>query len=253
MKALGCAILCLFFVVLIGQTAPATTQAGKVFESIRADKDQEPTADPDSPFWKGIPEITVSRSVLGPEMKDRHLNAAVRSRWTDQYLYFLFACQYENLTLNEHPDLVKETPHLWEKDVVELYIGADFQHTNRYRELQLSPQGEWLDNDIDSTVRRPGFNGEDKWNSGMSVKARVDEKNKIWYGEMKIPLAAIETTPARPAKVGNEFRVNVYRQDGAGTAAQGRNARTFMAWQPPGVWNPHHPEIFGTLRLAAGR
>ena len=28
-------------------------------------------------------------------------------------------------------------------------------------------------------------------------------------------------------------------------------ARDFLAWQPNGIWNPHHPEKFGRLRLVA--
>jgi len=164
----------------------------------------------------------------------------------------LYAGKYEKLTLNANPQVDKETQRLWEKDVFELYIGADFQHTNLYRELQMSPQGEFLDNNIDSTVARPGYNGEDAWNSGFKVHARVDEKNKIWYGEMQIPIAAID---ARPAKAGNEMRMNMFRQDTPlqplpPTAVDPRSRpRVFMAWQPPGVWNPHHPEKFGTLRL----
>jgi hypothetical protein len=164
----------------------------------------------------------------------------------------LYIGHYQKLTVNAKPDLEKQTPHLWEKDVFELYLGADFEHTNRYRELQISPQGEFLDNDIDSTVRNPGLNGEEAWNSGMKVKARVDEQAKVWMGEMRIPFLAVDTRPAVP---GNTLRINMFRQDTPlapipPSAADPRTRqRDFLAWQPPGVWNPHHPEKFGTLRL----
>ena len=142
-----------------------------------------------------------------------------------------------------------ETPQLWEKDVFEICLGNDFEHTNRYRELQLSPQGEFLDNDIDSTVRRPGFNGEEAWNSGMLVKARIDEQQKIWYGEMKIPWAAFGV---RQPHVGNQLRMNMFRQDNLPAGNPTGRPRAFLAWQPPGVWNPHHPEEFGILQLDEG-
>jgi len=48
-------------------------------------------------------------------------------------VYFLFAGQYERLTLKPDPDLKNETYRLWEKDCFEVYLGADFEHTNRYR------------------------------------------------------------------------------------------------------------------------
>jgi hypothetical protein len=235
---------------MMGQTMPTSAPATQpaVMMSYRAEKDVEPTADAESEFWKGIQGVVMERSVLGPAMPG--FRAQIRSRWTEKNLYFLFIGHYEKLTVNAKPELAKETPHLWEKDVFEVYVGADFEHTNRYRELQMSPQGEWLDNDIDSTVRRPGFNGEEAWNSGFKVKARVDEKEKVWYGEMQIPIGAID---GRPAKAGNEMRVNFYRQDTPlNVNGQTRGGRVFLAWQPPGVWNPHHPEKFGLLRLVDG-
>lgn len=216
----------------------AAAQEKPVFLSYYADEDQEPSADPNSTFWKDLPGVAISHSVLGQEMQQ--FRAEVRSRWTKDNVYFLFAGKYEKLTLKPDPDLVNETFRLWERDCFEVYLGADFEHTDRYREFQMSPQGEFLDLDIDSTRPRPGYNGENLWNSGMKVKARIDESMKIWYGEMKIPIASVD---ARQAKEGNEMRINLYRQDGVNPN------RDFLAWQVTGVWNPHHPEKFGTLRL----
>ena len=219
-------------------TSMSQAQDKGIFLSYYADQAVEPTADPDSAFWKGIQGVVIDKSVLGPAMP--MYRAEVRSRWTSEYVYFLFIGPYQKLTLNSNPDTAKETYRLWEKDCFEVYLGADFEHTNRYREFQMSPQGEFLDLDIDSTRAKPGSNGEDKWNAGMKVKARIDEKNKIWYGEMRIPIAAVDS---RPAQAGHEMRINLYRQDGAPPD------RIFLGWQPPGVWNPHHPEKFGVLKL----
>ena len=187
---LACVLL--FLVSASGQIPP-------VFLSHYSAQDVAPSADPDSAFWKGIAGVAIDHSVLGPEMAQ--FRAEVRSRWTKAYVYFLFAGKYEKLTLKSDPDLKNETYRLWEKDCFEVYLGADFEHTNRYREFQMSPAGEFLDLDIDSTRPRPGYNGENLWNSGMQVKARVDETKKIWHGEMKIPIAAVD---ARPAQEGNE-------------------------------------------------
>ncbi|HEU5406482.1 MAG TPA: hypothetical protein VFU48_01855, partial [Nitrospira sp.] len=107
---------------------------------------------------------------------------------------------------------------------------------------QISPQSEFLDQAIDASVRRPGWGNEHLWNSGMTVKSRIDREKKIWYGEMCIPIASIDQ---RPAAIGNEFRANVYRLQSAG---QGKK-KHFLAWQPTGEWNPHRPKKFGTVRL----
>jgi hypothetical protein len=223
-------------------TSLCLAQDKAVFLSYYADKAVEPTADPDSEFWKGIQGVFIEKSVLGPAMPQSR--AEVRSRWTNEYVYFLFIGPYQKLTLKPNPDTVNETYRLWEKDCFEVYLGADFERTNRYREFQMSPQGEFLDLDIDSNRDEPGFNGEQNWNAGMKVKARIDETKKIWYGEMRMPIAAVDK---RAPKAGNEMRINLYRQDGAPPN------RDFLAWQPPGVWNPHHPEKFGVMRLVSGR
>ncbi len=214
------------------------TQDKPVFLSYYSDISFEPSAKPDSAFWKEIKGVTIERSVLGPVMPE--FRAEVRSRWTKDFLYFLFIGPYQKLTLNPKPNRKKETFRMWEKDCFEVYLGADFEHTNRYREFQMSPAGEFLDLDIDSTRDKPGFNGEQEWDSGMKVKARIDEKKKIWYGEMRIPIMTVDR---RPAQMGNELRINLFRQDGEPPN------RDFLAWQPPMVWNPHHPEKFGILRL----
>jgi len=228
-----------FLVIFLLMIAPARQAQDKtVFLSYQAGGDVEPTADPDSPFWKDIRGVWIERSVLGPAMPQSR--AEVRSRWTREYIYFLFIGPYQKLTLNSKPDTANETYRLWEKDCFEVYLGADFERMNRYREFQMSPQGEFLDLDIDSTRDKPGFNGEQNWNSGMKVKARVDEKNRIWCGEMRIPIRAVDKRTAEP---GNEMRINLFRQDGAPPN------RDFLAWQPPMVWNPHHPEKFGILQL----
>jgi hypothetical protein len=220
--------------------SPAQDKA--LFLSYYADKSVEPSADPNSAFWKGVQGVFIDKSVLGPEMPLSR--AEVRSRWTKEFVYFLFIGPYQKLTLQPNPDTANETYRLWEKDCFEVYLGADFEHTNRYREFQMSPQGEFLDLDIDSSKDKPGYNGEQNWNSGMKVKARIDETKKIWYGEMRIPIVAVDK---RPAQAGNEMRINLYRQDGEPPK------RDFLGWQPPGVWNPHHPEKFGVLRFVNSR
>jgi hypothetical protein len=206
--------------------------------SHKAAGDAELTANPDSEFWKNIRGVFIVKNILGAAMTNLH--AEVRSRWTTNNLYFLFIGHYDALNLRTNADTASETYRLWLYDCFEVYVGADFVHTNRYRELQMSPQGEFLDLDIDSTKPRPGYGDERYWDSGMKVKARVNEARKIWCGEMCVPIRAIDE---RPGREGNEMQINFYRQDGK------MPSRDFLAWQPTGLWNPHHPEKFGRLRL----
>ena len=237
MKTCALIILFLLFAFWVGNAA---AQESGVFLSYQAAADQEPTADPDSAFWKGIPGVFMENSVLGGQVSG--YRAEVRSRWTKDHIYFLFIGPYEFLTLKSDPDMQNETYKLWERDCFEVYLGADFTNINRYREFQMSPQGEFLDLDIDASVPKPGWSNERFWNSGMKVKARIDETHKIWCGEMRIPIAAVDK---RPPRAGVEMRINLFRQDGRVPD------RIFMAWRAPGEWNPHHPEKFGLLRCVS--
>lgn len=117
----------------------------------------------------------------------------VRTGWTAQNLYFLFVCPYEQLNLRPNPKTSTETYGLWNWDVAEVFIGADFKDVKRYKEFEISPQGEWTDLDID--LHKPHHEEGWTWNSGFQVSARIDRAARVWYGAVKIPYSAIDTPP----------------------------------------------------------
>ncbi len=120
----------------------------------------------------------------------------VRTGWTAQNLYFLFVCPYEQLNLRPNPKTSTETYGLWNWDVAEVFIGADFKDVKRYKEFEISPQGEWTDLDID--LHKPHHEEGWTWNSGFQVSARIDRAARVWYGAVKIPYSAIDTRPQWP-------------------------------------------------------
>jgi Carbohydrate family 9 binding domain-like len=226
--------------LLLSFAAPQSTPPQDVFFSYQARQDHALNPDPDSAFWKDAKSVVLDESILGAP--DPSVRSEARSRWTKNYLYFLFWGPYETLHLKPDPDTVHETYKLWFYDDFELYLGSNFDNINLYGEFQISPQSEFLDMAIDATRPKPGWNDEHLWDSGMTVKSRIDKDKKIWYGEMRIPIAPIDK---RPAAIGNKFRVNVYRLQSAGAG----NKIHFLAWRPTGEWNPHRPQKFGTLEL----
>lgn len=207
-----------------------------VITSVRAKADFELTADPNSADWKGVEGVFSDRNARGEPVAGHRTE--IRSRWTGEYLYFLFICPYEELYLKPDPVTRSETNRLWEWDVAEVFVGADFNDIRHYREFEVSPQGEWIDLDIHSD--RLSADDNRKWESGFQVKARIDREKKIWYGEMKIPIASIDSRPPRP---GNEMRINFYRLQGPGPD------RKQIAWRPTGKYSHHVPEAFGRLVL----
>lgn len=160
------------------------------------------------------------------------------AQWTPDNLYFLFICPYHELNLKPAPDVREETFKLWNWDVAEVFIGSDFRNIRRYKEFEVSPQGEWVDLDIDLDSPRP----EDGWiwKSGLEAAARIDPVRKLWYGFMRIPYSSIDD---RPAVADNILRINFYRSQGPKS-----NCKE-IAWQPTYKETFHVPEAFGTLRL----
>jgi hypothetical protein len=195
------------------------------------------TADPTSRAWKKIKPIEGAVDPMGKPAASNRFQ--FRVQWTDAFLYILFTCPFDQLNLKPNPTQIEETNKLWEWDVVEVFIGADLDNIHQYKELQVSPQGEWVDLDIDRKAPKP--EGGWKWNSGMQSRAKLDEAGKVWHAEMKVPFAALGGDKPRP---GSEYRINVYRL--AGKAPD----RIQVMWTPTMVRSHHTPEQFGRLVLA---
>jgi hypothetical protein len=214
---------------------------GKI-ESRYSSGDFPLTADPAAAQWKKVQPVIAENDRYGKPVAGHRTE--IRSRWTKDNLYLLYVCPYETTFLKPAPSTATETNKLWEWDVAEVFIGTDFENIDRYRELQVSPQGEWVDLDIDRKSPRP--EGGWLWNSGFSVKARIDAEKKIWFGEMRIPLRSLYATEkgASPIKAGAEMRINCFRIQGGSGAA-----RIYIAWQPPNKPSFHTPEAFGRLIL----
>jgi hypothetical protein len=198
-----------------------------VISSNHARRDAALTADPSSAFWKSAQPVFADNGPKGEPIPGHHTE--IRSRWTEKNLYVLFSCHYEELNLKPDPDTTKDTWRLWEWDVAEIFVGAEMDKIWHYREYQVSPQGEWIDLDIDRKNPLP-----------QGVKARLDQEKKIWYGEFQIPIASIN---GAEAKAGAEMRINFYRMQGK------RPNHKMVAWQPTGAPNYHIPEAFGRLKL----
>ena len=214
----------------------ALAQAPAPAISLRAPQDVNLSVDPKDAFWKDAPVFYVEVDPFGKPVAGH--KSEVRSRWTPDNLYLLYACPFEQLFLKPNPETAKETNQLWDWDVAEAFLGSDFDNIQRYKEFEVSPQGEWVDLDIDR--KKPREQGGIKWDSGFKSAARVDDAKKIWYAAMQIPWKSIDT---RPAKDGLEMRANFYRIEG-----QNPN-RLLITWRPTQARSFHVPEAFGILRL----
>lgn len=204
--------------------------------SSHAEADVSVNADPSSPFWRKAHAVFAEVDTQGWKRGD--FRTEVRSLWTKDYLYFLFVCPYKDLYLNPRPDAAHETYELWKWNVAEAFIGSDFDNIKLYKEFEVSPQGEWVDLDInlDNPHHEEGWT----WNSGFEHAARIDQSKHVWYAAMKIPFSALGV---RQGNAGQQFRVNFFRTEGSPPNTRG------IMWRPTMSKTFHVPESFGLFRL----
>ncbi len=211
--------------------------------SIPLRKDSPPlNTDPHSPIWERSASAWMSRDCTKTIDYPR-LKTEVRAFWTDQYLYLLFICPYETLNVFLPSQNDRPRPGLWDRDVVEMFLGDDWDNIGRYREFEVAPTGDWIDLDIRFDLKTLGSKGNRNWRSGFRTSARIDKEAGIWYAGAQIPLKAVTSQTVTP---GTRWRANLYRIAGQGPDSQ----RQFLCWQPtcaPGRDPNHVPENFGTL------
>ena len=224
--------------VLAASLFTASAVDTKQATSMEAREDAALDTNAASSFWTAAAPVYIEGDKYGKAVPG--YRSEIRSRWTKNNLYLLFTCPYEELFLRPDPHPATETNELWNWDVAEAFIGSDFKNIRRYKEFEISPQGEWVDLDID--LDKPHHEDGWKWNSGFQVTARIDQGKKVWYGAMKIPWSALQDGP--PAE-GQEYRINFFRGQGP------RANKKEMAWQASMSETFHVPERFGLLKLIA--
>jgi hypothetical protein len=225
------------FAMIMLAFIPAFAADPAVVVSTYAKQDVPLQLDSASPFWQGSRLVYLEKDSYGKDVPG--YRTEVRTRWTKGNLYFLFTCPYEQLHLKPDPNTRQETNELWNWDVAEAFIGSDFSDIQRYKEFEVSPQGEWVDLDIN--LHNPHHEDGWTWNSGFEALAKIDAQKHLWYAAMRIPFSAIDTRPAAP---GNTLRLNLFRSQGP------PEHHHEITWQPPMNKTFHTPQRFGVIRLA---
>jgi hypothetical protein len=201
-------------------------------------KAPELDTDPQSATWAHAASTWIEKD-CSQKLDYPKLKTEVKAFWTDTDLYLLFVSPYTELNLWLPADNSKDRLKLWDRDVVEFFLGSDWNDIKVYKEFEIAPTGDWVDLSID--LGKESYDA--KWDSGWQRLGRIDEAKHVWYAAARVPLKSVSSEPIKP---GSKWRVNLYRIDGLGEDPQ----RHFMCWQQTCVVNrdPNHvPEHFGTL------
>lgn len=202
-----------------------------VVRAVRIARDFQPDGQLDGAEWqKAVPVRVESMTTDGTVRTN--LSTSVRVLWSDRFLYLGYECPFTELSVYS-PTQEKERIGLWENDVVEAFIGTDSSKAAHYTEYEWAPNGEGLDLIIDAP------NKDSPWSSAMEWKTAVDEANRVWRAEVRIPMKSLSVTAPG---TGTHWRINFYRHDKSNSA--------HLAWSPTYTQTFHTPGRFGWIELA---
>jgi hypothetical protein len=139
---------------------------------------RELNTNPSSATWADAASTWIEKD-CSKQFDYRQLKTEVRAFWTDRDLYLLFICPYTELNLWLPPDNSKDRLKLWDRDVVEFFLGDDWVNIRHYREFEVAPTGDWVDLaiDLDHDSYGADWNSSDMVRSG-SRAAELGERRK---------------------------------------------------------------------------
>lgn len=229
------------FVVLalsLVAVAPVVGQTGNapVYEVSRTATPIKVDGKLDSVWAKALPFPDFRLNLDGAQAP---YETEARALYDDTFLYFWFRSRDDNIWAT----LKTRDQHLWDEEVVEVFLQADPQRAN-YIELEVNPLGTMLDIyllDIRKPLHYESWNSEKlKW--AVQVDGTVDGKDgdREWTCEIAVPLEDVVTAKNLPPKAGDRWRMNLYRVEQLPKPA-------LLAWSPTYKDDFHLPEKFGEI------
>ncbi len=191
---------------------------------------------PEPSSWEAAGSLRFQSDWQGKNA-DPERETEVRLLWTRETLYLRFRAKYRVITVFADAEPNGRRDQLWDGDVAEVFLQSNESDRRRYKEIEISPNGMWIDLDIAPSEKHD-------LKSELRRRVTLNEASKIWIAELALPMKSL-VERFDPAAT---WRVNFYRVEGPS------EPRFYSAWQPTGTPAPnfHVPEAFGTLIFAEG-
>jgi alpha-galactosidase len=186
---------------------------------------------PTTSEWARAAAVTFSTDWRG-EHADPQRETQARLLWSHEYLFIRFVCRYRGIYVFE--DSNSRRDGLWERDVAEIFVRPPQDALRHYREFEISPNGDWLDLDIDHGQKRILF-------CSMKSRVAIDPDACVWSADLALPINCLSTK----FDPGDVWKLNLFRIEGR------EPTRFYSAWQPTHTPQPnfHIPEAFGELHF----
>lgn len=227
----------LFFALLPLLTIPIRGQAPPIYEAARTKVPIKVDGKLNETAWKKTQ--AVGEFVNNRDGSPSQHKTEARVLYDQDFLYVSFRSPDDNIWAT----LKRRDQHLWEEEVVEVFLQAD-PHQPSYIEVEVNPLGTLLDIYL-IDVRKPLH--YESWNSkklqwAIQVVGSVDGKggDTEWTCELAIPLEDVVTAAHRPPQPGDRWRMNLYRVEQRPKPAE-------LAWSPTLQDDFHVPKRFGEI------
>jgi alpha-galactosidase len=186
---------------------------------------------PPEPAWETAPPICFSADWQAKNT-DRQRETKVRTLWNPEFLFLRFDAFYRAITVFNDSEPSGRRNQLWDHDVCEVFLQPPCSATRAYKEIEVAPNGFWIDLDISPGQKRD-------LNSGLRRRVTIEEHEKQWHAVLALPMQSLVERFQMPAV----WRVNFFRVEGAS------EPRFYSAWRPTNTPEPnfHVPEAFGAL------
>jgi alpha-galactosidase len=191
---------------------------------------------PGAGCWERAPAIRFEQDWRG-EQSDPQQATEVCLLWNEQTLYVRFVCHYRELHVFSDARADGWRDELWERDVAEAFLQPDARDVRVYKELEVSPNGFWIDLNI-------AHGTKEEMRSGLRRRVIQEPAALKWTAELAVPMRSL--TPEFDPK--QSWRANFFRVEGK------TEPRFYSAWSPTLTPAPnfHVPEAFGRLVFRDG-
>jgi hypothetical protein len=180
-------------------------------------------------------------------------STAFRALWSDDGLYVL----WEAVDPSPWSTMTERDAHLWEEEVVEVFLDLDGSGTHYY-ELEINPAGVVCDLEM---ISPSPWEGDFAWDlEGLEtrVHTRTGEAGATagWTAVAFLPWSGFRSLPsartvALPPKPGDAWRFNVFRIKRPGGPGNPKQDAVLAAWSPPSGPSFHEPAAFRPFTFEA--
>jgi alpha-galactosidase len=199
--------------------------------AVRLAGSADPEGFPQERDWGTAPPVSFCSDWQGKNA-DRHRETQVRLLWNAEFLFLRFDARYRSISVFADAEASGRRDGLWNRDVCEVFVQPRGSHPSCYKEIEVAPNGSWIDLEI-----APGQTRDLR--SRLRRRVSIDETQRLWRAVLAVPMKSLIARFEMPAV----WRVNFFRVEGA------EEPRFYSAWRPTNTPKPnfHVPEAFGAL------